>query len=92
MTNEYVNDTYNLLTGKAPSRRIVFTDVVSGQNPKVKGRFEAAAYTYSTAWLNSFNEYLRTSGVWTGDKSVRTAMQDYNATLQAELTQMQYML
>lgn len=92
MTNEYVNDTYNLLTGKAPSRRIVFTDVVSGQNPKVKGKFEAAAYTYSTAWLNSFNEYLRTSGVWTGDKSVRTAMQDYNATLQAELAQMQYML
>lgn len=92
MGDEYVNDTYNLLTGKNPSRRIVFTDVVSGKNPKVSGKFEAAAYTYSTAWLNSFNEYLRTSGVWTGSKTARAALNEYNSTLQAELDQMQSML
>ena len=92
MTDEYVNDTYNLLAGKNPSRRIVFTDVVSGQNPKVKGKFEAAAYTYSSSWLDSFNEYLRTSGVWTGDVSVSKAMNDYNSTLQSALTEMQYQL
>lgn len=92
MTDEYVNDTYGLLTGKNPASRIVFTDVVSGQNPKVKGKFEAAAYTYASSWLDSFNEYLRTSGVWTGEVSVRKAMNDYNATLQAALTEMQYQL
>lgn len=91
MADEYIGDTLHLLGNKNPSSRGVFIDTVSGNNPKVRGKFEACAYTYSTSWLDSFNEYLRTSGVWTG-ADIGAALDAYMPTLQAALDQMQSMI
>lgn len=91
MAEEYIGDTLHLLANKCPASRGVFIDTVSGNKPKVRGKFEACAYTYSTSWLDSFNEYLRTSGVWKGT-DIGTALDEYMPTLQAALDQMQSMI
>ncbi|MBQ2713085.1 MAG: extracellular solute-binding protein [Clostridia bacterium] len=90
-TNEYINDTKGLLSGKNPASRSVFIDTVDGirdASDKVTGKQRAQYYTYSSVWYADFEEYLNTQGLWSGAKTAAEICNAYNSTFQLALDEM----